>query len=608
MVETKFRVTVKHGEKNIEIETGSSGTILDFLNIHDFHMDAPCGGKGTCGKCKVKVIKGNDSELQEPELKFLTKKEIESGYRLACQTKITSDMVLEISDPEQHIQIESAHDGYAGNINPLVKKKYLQLPRPSLEDQRDDVSRITETLGIKKAGVSLKLRRAIPGILREADYSVTAIYTEDTLIGVESGNTETENYGFAVDIGTTTVVGHLLNMNTGEIIDTVSALNRQKTLGADVISRIEYCMREDNGLEILSKKIFTQMGEMALSVLERNSIKKEHIYSAMIAGNTTMLHLFYGIDPTGIAAAPFIPGTLESVSYSSEEIGDSLLNLTVYSLPSISAYIGADITAGILATRMHETEELSLLIDIGTNGEIVLGNKNKLYCCSTAAGPAFEGAHITCGMGGISGAIDTISLENGRIKYTTIGGTKPIGICGSGIIDTVAVLLKSGVVDFTGRIIEEDEAESENAKELIKKHFSKEDSGSFILTEPNIVFTQKDIREVQLAKAAISAGVATLLNEAGKTVNDVKHLYIAGGFGSYISKESAAAIGLIPADLLDRTESVGNTSGKGAAECSFSKENYNACDEIIKLTEYIELSSNTYFQGKYMEDMIFPEY
>jgi len=263
---------------------------------------------------------------------------------------------------------------------------------------------------------------------------------------------------------------------------------------------------------------------------------------------------------------------------------------------------------------MHKRTELSLLIDIGTNGEIVLGNRDKLYCCSTAAGPAFEGAHITCGMGGISGAVDTLAIENGAIKYSTIGNEPAAGICGSGIIDAVAVLLKSGIVDFTGRIISEDEAETDTAKAILETHFVKDDGSSFIIAKAgesesgeNIVFTQKDIREVQLAKAAISAGVATLLHEADKNLEDIQHVFIAGGFGSYISKESAAAIGLIPKELLDRTESVGNTSGRGAAECLLSNPGFLQCGDITSLTEYIELSSNTFFQDKYMEDMIFPE-
>ncbi len=616
MGDTRVSIRVKHGAKEMELECARKDTLLEALStVHVFHIDASCGGKGTCGKCKVIVSNSNDSNLSKSELKFLSKTEIEKGYRLACQVKVNQEMVVIIDDQEKDAQIEAAHEGFKGSLEPLVKKKYIELPPPSLSDQRDDVTRITDTLGIEELIIPLSLKRTLSKTLRNAGYSVTAVYSCSTLIGVEEGNTETENYGVAVDIGTTTVVAHLLNMYSGKIVDTVSGLNRQKTLGADVISRIEYCIREPEGLKTLSDKIVSQIAEMVTSLVKRNRIREGSLHSIMTAGNTTMMHLLYGTDPEGIAAAPFIPVDLQAASYHSSEIGNFPFDVTFCNLPAISAYVGADITAGILATKMHKKDELSLLIDIGTNGEIVLGNKDKLYCCSTAAGPAFEGAHITCGMGGVFGAIDTISLEDNTIKYTTIGNSKPAGICGSGIIDAVSILLKSGVVDFTGRILEADEIEKPTAKSLVEKHFAEGEGNSFILapssvseTGANIVFTQKDIREVQLAKAAISAGVATLLATAGKNTSDIAHVYIAGGFGSYISKESAAAIGLIPAELLDRTESVGNTSGKGAAECSFSRENYLSCNDIIKLTEYVELSSNTYFQGKYMEDMTFPEY
>ncbi len=497
----------------------------------------------------------------------------------------------------------------------MVRKKYLKLGPPSLEDQRDDVTRIIDASGLNNITIPLKVRRKIPGVLRRSEYSATIVYSDSILIDVEEGNTEEENYGIAVDIGTTTVVAHLLNMNTGETTDTVSAVNRQKTSGADVISRIEYCIRKENGLTELNEKILNQIGEFALSLVERSGIRKDSVYSVMAAGNTTMLHLLSGIDPEGIASAPFIPGSLKATEYTALELGNFPLDSVFFTIPSISAYVGADITAGILNTRMHERNEMSLLIDIGTNGEIVLGNKEVLYCCSTAAGPAFEGAHITCGTGGISGAIDTITMEGNEIRYTTIGDEKPAGICGSGIVDAVAVLLKSGAADFTGRFIGAEEAEKPLTKEIMDKYFQQGKSDSLVLvnaedsaTGDNIIFTQKDIREVQLAKAAISAGIATLIHEAGISEDDIQHVFIAGGFGSYISKESAAAIGLIPSGLLDRTESSGNTSGQGASICLLSRKEYLSCEDIISLTKYIELSSNSFFQTKYMEDMIFPDY
>lgn len=609
-------VKVSHGDivSSIEVEDGVS--LLEAVSkIKDIHIDASCGGKGTCGKCKVKILKGELSEPSELERKFLSSKELVSAYRLSCMIDVTEDIDVLVDGIKGKSQILTSHNGFTGKLNPVVHKKYLTLPGPSLEDQRSDLARLLESVPLENAEVSLTLKQGLPALLRESDYSVTAVFSLDSLLKVEKGNTEKFNYVIAIDIGTTTIAAYLLDSNTGETLDTISGLNSQKIFGADVISRIEYSMQGDGKLELLQKKILTQISDLCILLAEKNNISRENIYSIILAGNTTMLHLFYGIDPAGIAVAPFIPGFLDAMNVSSSAFRDFPINCKIYSLPSISGYVGADIVSGILATNMHEKDEFSLLIDIGTNGEIVFGNKDKLYCCSTAAGPAFEGAHISCGLGGITGAVDSAVIENNLVKISTIGNGKAIGICGSGIIDIVAVLLKSGLVDFTGRILDEDETRDDRATTLLKKIKVDKNESAFLIAGAsesgngeNIVFTQGDIREVQLAKAAISAGILSLLNKAGRSVSDVDHLYIAGGFGSFISKKSASAIGLFPDELLTKTESVGNTAGLGALSCAFSEENFIIAKEIAKKTEYIELSSDSLFNMKYMEEMVFPEY
>ncbi|MCK5153504.1 MAG: DUF4445 domain-containing protein [Spirochaetales bacterium] len=608
-------VKVSHGDRisSIEVEDGLS--LLEAVSkIKDMHIDASCGGKGTCGKCKVKVLKG---ELPKPSLsesKFLSSKELEDGYRLSCMVPVIGNVDVLVNGINENSNILTEHKGFTGKINPVIKKKYLTLSKPSLDDQRSDLSRILESIPLKNPQVSLSLRRKIPTLIRESEYLITAVFSSDTLLGVEKGNTEDLNYGIAIDIGTTTIAAYLIDMNTGDIVDTISGLNSQKIFGADVISRIEYSMQGPGKLELLQNKIVTQISDLCIFLADRNNVSRNNIYSVILAGNTTMLHLFFGIDPAGIAVAPFIPGFLGSMELHSSAFKDFPLGCAVFSLPSISGYVGADIVSGILATNMHEREELSLLIDIGTNGEIVLGNKDKLFCCSTAAGPAFEGAHITYGLGGITGAVDSAVIENDMIKISTIGNEKALGICGSGIIDIVAVLLKSGLVEFTGRIKDEDEVEG-SAAILLQKLKIDKNGPAFIIEEASktgisddVVFTQGDIREVQLAKAAISAGILSLLNKAGREISDIDHLFLAGGFGSYISIKSAADIGLIPAELLEKTESVGNTAGLGAISSALSEENYKKTKEIAKITEYVELSSDSFFNMKYMEEMVFPEY
>jgi uncharacterized 2Fe-2S/4Fe-4S cluster protein (DUF4445 family) len=598
---------------SIEVEDGVS--LLEAISkIKDMHVDASCGGKGTCGKCKVKVLKGDVLIPSLSEKKFLSVKELEDDYRLSCMVPVTGNIDVLVNGINEISQILTDHKGFSGKLNPIVKSKYMNLPKPSLEDQRSDTSRVLESIPLNNPAMSLSLRQKLPSILRNAGYSITAVYSLDTLISVEPGATECLNFLIAIDIGTTTIAAYLIDMATGRILDTISGLNGQKIFGADVISRIQYSMQKADNLEILQDKIISQIADLCITLVDKNGISNSNIYSLILAGNTTMLHLFYGVDPSGIAVAPFIPGFLGSMNLPSSAFEDFPLECIIYSLPSIAGYVGADIVAGILATKMHEREELSLLIDIGTNGEIVFGNKEKLYCCSTAAGPAFEGAHISCGLGGITGAIDSAVIENDSIKYTTIGNEKAVGICGSGIIDIVAVLLKIGLVEFTGRIPNEEELDGA-AVALFNKIKIDKNGPAFKITKASetgtgedIIFTQADIREVQLAKAAISAGIYSLLNRAGRDQAEIDHVFIAGGFGSYISKRSAADIGLIPASLLDKTESVGNTAGLGAISCALSKEKFEVSKNIAVRTEYIELSSDSFFNMKYMEEMVFPEY
>jgi uncharacterized 2Fe-2S/4Fe-4S cluster protein (DUF4445 family) len=590
----------------------NSKTVLETLR-EDFNIpiDAFCGGKGTCGKCKVQILDGETNSIGDDERKYLTFGEVDKGFRLACKISPIDELHLSLEHISEGAQILESHNGYDGELNPLVKKSFVQLEKPDLNNQSDDLARILKAINLHDGNVSLNLRQNIPSILRQNDYSVTAVYNDRSLISLEAGSSVNENYAIACDIGTTTVVAYLLNTETGEIIDTVSELNSQKPFGADVIARIEFCMKDKKEMKLLQEKILSLLGSMSLRLLKNNLIDKKNLYSVTVAGNTTMLHLLAGVDPAGIAVAPFIPAFLGGFNCSASELGKFPIDCLFYFMPSISAYVGADIVADVLATGMFETEDLSLLVDLGTNGEIIFGNKDKLYSCATAAGPAFEGAHISCGMGAVSGALNSFKISD-KIEYSSIGDIAPAGICGSAIVDVIAQFLEKGIMDETGRFSDIDDIEDDKIKELFEKYYKDDGEGAFILvpaeesgTGEDILFTQKDIREVQLAKAAIAAGIETLLHDACVSKNDIKHLYIAGGFGNYIDKECAATIGLIPSDLLGRTVSVGNTAGLGAINCSFSIDNLTLCDKIINNTKYIELSGSTFFQQKYMEEMMF---
>ena len=402
-----------------------------------------------------------------------------------------------------------------------------------------------------------------------------------------------------MDIGTTTVVVYLMDLKTGKKVGVASGLNVQKAYGQDVISRINHTMTNEDGLETLRKGIVDQLNSLIASLAEQHGISHSHMYSMTVAGNTTMMHLLLGLPPENIAAAPFIPAVLEPMQVPAKELGIRIAESGwVYIIPGISAYIGADITAATLAGRLLESDKTGLLIDIGTNGEIMLGDRNGLLACSTAAGPAVEGATIRDGVGGIAGAINVVSMGEESLHYTTIAEEKPVGICGSGIVDTISTLLYFGIIDKTGRMQENDEIENGIGKKLAKNLTKEKEQAAFKLVDSSqtshgdtILLTQRDVREIQNAKASIAAGINTLIKEAGKEATDIDTVYLAGGFGSYIDKHHAVHLGLIPEVLENRIRVIGNAAGSGAIMALLSKDHYNSCKEIAARTKYVELSS-----------------
>ncbi len=609
-----YTVTVHRGETVEKLEADEGKTILSvLLEVGDYTIDAPCGGKGTCGKCKVVVESGRVSDPDERELGFLSDFEQRRGTRLACMTRIQGDTAVRLHADAGTAEIVSQGKTFTVDLDPLVKKTYLELDQPQVHDQRDDLRRVTEALGTGDMKATLGALRELPEAVRATEYRVTAVHDRERLLCVDSGDTTHTQFGIAVDIGTTTVVGYLMDLRTGKQVDVLSGLNNQKAYGGDVIARINYTIQEPGGLEELRERIVTQIDDLVADLAERNQLNPKSICSATVAGNTTMMHLFAGLPPKYIAASPFVPVATQGQVFTAENLGFAFNpRATVYTLPSISGYVGADVVAGVLASSMGDREELSLLVDIGTNGEIVLGNNERLFSCSTAAGPAFEGAHIAKGVGGISGAINTVRPDHGRISYTTIRDAVPVGICGSGIIDTTALLVNTGIVDPTGRFLDADEVDG-HGEAWLKEHIvERGDQAAFIISGggeqgDEVYFTQKDLREVQLAKAAVAAGINVLMKEAGVGPEDVAHVYLAGGFGSFIDKRSALAIGLFPAVFNDRIEVIGNAAGTGAVMCLLSQKNLDHCDAVKDKAEYVELSTSAAFQDEYIDCMTFGE-
>lgn len=609
----KYTVTIflDGHEKKVTCEPGS--TLMDVFHHNNIYIEAPCGGKGICGKCKVRVLEGKVSDITALESKYLSQKEKQDGYRLACMTKILGDVQVAIKGQLEGAQIVSTGLDYSVDISPGITKKYVQLDVPTVDDQRDDLKRLAQAIGIQNPYTHVSVLRKLPQVLRQSEFKVTAAYDGSRILDVEMGDNSRKAYGVAIDIGTTTVVCYLMDLTTGQQVDILSGLNAQRPYGGDVISRIQHAMEGSDGLNRLREAIVNQISDLINELARKNDISIDHIYNITIAGNTIMGHLLLGIDPKHIAAAPFTPGTTQAEVYDAHDLGLKLGTASrIFLLPHISGYVGADVVAGILASGMDKSKDLSLIIDIGTNGEIVLGNRDKIVCCSTAAGPAFEGANIRHGMGGVSGAINNIMLDNGDLKYTTIDNKPPLGICGSGIVDALAVLLDAGIVDETGRLLDRDEIQSDMGQKLADRLTEMDDLPAFIIADSKssgtgepIVITQKDIREIQLAKAAIAAGIKVLINKMGKGIEEIANLYLAGGFGSYIDKRNACRIGLIPAELQHRIIAIGNSAGTGAMLSLLSLEQYKRTSIIKEMAEYVELSSTIEFQNEYVDSMYF---
>jgi uncharacterized 2Fe-2S/4Fe-4S cluster protein (DUF4445 family) len=584
--------------------------LLELLRRNPVSIDSPCGGKGTCGKCKIR-IGGLGLEPTENEIKLLGKQVIEKGYRLACQTFVNSNIDVYTDIISEDANIVTVGREKKIKINPLISKIYVELNAPDINDQRSDVERLVSCLDGLEPDMSLKMIKDISKILRENDFKVTLLLEENKIKAIEAGNSSEQLYGIAVDIGTTTIATYLYNLITGERTGVYSRLNPQRKYGADVLSRIEYASSCKEASREISQLIVDCINQGIETLLEKQFIEKDQVYLISFAGNTAMMHLLMDIPAKNISVAPFIPATTMLHKLAAKEIG---ININSYGvaviLPAVSGYIGGDIVAGILSTDMHTREAISLFIDIGTNGEMVLGNREFLYSCSTAAGPAFEGANIRNGLGGVQGAIDKVYFGD-VIEYTTIGNIKPKGICGSGVIDAIGEMLKKGLIDETGRIIDTEEANdlSEYYRERL---IEVEGMRALLLTsnkdnlkQYDIIITQKDIREIQNAKAAIAAGIISLIKHSNIQMNDIEKVYLAGGFGNYINTDSAVTIGLIPSELKGKIESVGNSAGSGAVECLLSKESLFDTVKIKQRIKYIELSASPEFADQYVDNMFF---
>lgn len=589
----RIKVKINQGDKNSIIYVDKGENLLEVLRKNDFFIDSPCGGKGNCGKCKVLVGK-------------LAENHAHKEVKLACQTNIFEDMEVVLNSKSDKVEIMTNVDIKTNDTNLLVEKICLEIDPPSIEDQRDDITRITNSLNRDNLSLDYEMLKEIADKIREYDFNITITLYKDKLIDIEPKDKVKDNYGIAIDMGTTTIACYLIDLKNGKIIDVESAINKQRVYGADVISRINFTLENKDGIKILKDTSIEQINNIINILCERNKISSRNIYNLVIVGNTVMTHMILGLPTKNIASSPFVPVITKEVEIKGKELGINICGY-VNIVPNISSYIGSDVLAGIYASGMANSEKYSLFLDIGTNGELALGNKDGIITCSTAAGPAFEGANIKCGVGGISGAINKIDLSQDKI-YETIEDKTPVGICGSGVIDMVSELLKYNIIDETGRILDKDEILDFKMIDRIEE--SDENEKQFLLEKDGIdgnriVFTQKDIREVQLAKAAIASGIKVIMNEANVKYEDIDKLYIGGGFGNYMDIEKSINIGLIPKELKEKIVLIGNSAGSGAISYLISKENRERIKDIVKNISYIELSSKKDFQYYYIDEISF---
>lgn len=613
LVAVKYQITFLPSNTITRAPEGT--TIFNAANWAGLAIDSTCGGRGTCGKCKVRVVEGN-SPIREADRKFLSPTELNDGWRLSCRAVLHSDCVVDI--PRLMGNPKAALLGYGHHVilNPNVAKIYLQLNEPNLEDQVSDLGRVHAALDKEGYDVhsNITLWRSLPNVLRDNNFQVTAVVVGNELIALEPGDTRGKNYGIAVDIGTTSVVCAIVNLNTGAVEAVKSDLNRQAPFGADVISRVSHTMLEQDGLAQLQTRIVETLNDLLVQLTAQSGIARENIYEGVFVGNATMLHLLLGINPEPISVAPFIPAIAQPITFRAADIALRLHpEARVSTLPHLGAYVGADIVAGILATGLTRNKDgkLRLLIDVGTNGEIVLGSVNRTLSTAAPAGPAFEGAQIKNGMRASDGAIEGVKItEQGEVILQIIGGdVTPIGIAGSGLVDGVAEMYRAGIVDASGRMIRVEDARGKLPDALVERLVTVDGVRAFRLSdvESNIVLTQQDIRALQFAKGSIAAGVEVLMQQMGVTANDLHEVLLAGSFGSYINPASARTIGLVPWVLVEKIVAVGNSAGEGAKIALLSFREREAANRIPEFIEYVELSGRAEFNDIFMDTLAFPK-
>jgi uncharacterized 2Fe-2S/4Fe-4S cluster protein (DUF4445 family) len=600
----KVGVTYLPANTTVRVPVGT--TLFHAAHWAGLPIDSTCGGRGTCGKCAVRMVDG-EAEPTPADHRHLVDR-LGDGWRLSCQCAIAGPMTVEVPRPLATPKAATMGVGRFVLLEPNVVKLFLTLPEPTLADHRAHLMRLLDAIEDAGYGRDYDVR-VLPriGEAMRSSTDVTATLVGDRLIDLEPGDATDRSFGVSIDLGTTTCVCTLIDLRTGASVGVASTINKQAPFGADVIARMAKAMQDPQDVEQLRDAARATINELLARVREQATVEAREIYEAVVVGNATMLHLLCGVNPESLALAPYAAVFTEAQDIPADQMGMDMHPVGRVSLfPSIGAYVGADIVADIVATGLVREPKIRLLVDVGTNGEIACGSRERAVATAAPAGPAFEGGEIVCGMRATEGAIEGVRLTEGRVELQVIGrDVEPAGICGSGLIDVVAQLRLVGLVDESGKMRTRDDADAEGHP-LADRLTRRDDVNAFRLAG-DVVLTQADIRALQFAKGAISTAIETAMIALDLVPRDLEEVMLAGSFGSYIDPRSAQVIGLVPPVTIDRVQAVGNTASEGAKMALMSFREREVAWEIPGFVDYIELSGVEDFNDRFIANLGFPE-
>jgi uncharacterized 2Fe-2S/4Fe-4S cluster protein (DUF4445 family) len=603
------------GARSREVRVPAGATLFDAASWNGIAVDSTCGGHGTCKKCRMRVIEG-DVPVSRLDPRAFSPDELRAGWRLACRARADQDLHVEVPPLVTRPKAATVGVGRQVILRPGLQKRCVTLPEASLSDQRTDVERLRDALPDLELRVDLPAIRSLSAAMRAgvedgADQVVTAVVADDVLVAVEPGDTSGRRFAIAYDLGTTTVVATLLDLSTGTPVAVSSLLNPQQPFGADVITRISATMMDPDALGRLTALAHGALDQLAGEVCAEGEVDRAEVYEIALAGNATMTHIALGLDPEPLGVAPFVMAARSFDDLVAADLGVGVHpRARAYVFPALGAYVGGDIVAGALASGMDRDRRIRLFIDIGTNCEILLAAGDRLLATAAPAGPAFEGAAIRCGMRAAPGAIEGVKISDEDVLLQVIGDVEPIGLAGSGLVDAVAALVAAGLVDASGRLVAADAPEVPPGLAARLQQVGQE--RVFVLhargadAAGSLYLSQRDIRELQFAKAAIATGWTLLLEEQGLAAADVAQVLLAGSFGSYLSPTSAVRIGLVPDVALLRIVSAGNVAGEGAKMALLSLRERAAAQALLEEVHYVELSDRPDFNDRFVDRLAFP--